>query len=120
MVPVRLRTEFSEEHTVETVEYRKWKGVPNGAILPRAEEAGFECLVTRDRSLPEQQNLSAFIIAVLVVEPAGQALRHWKAILPDIERELKQIRPGEMRRVSGRSRGAIEARDHLEPTRHAT
>ncbi len=52
MIPVRLRLEFGQNYVVETVEYRGWKGVVNSAILPLAKGAGFDCLVTRDRSIP--------------------------------------------------------------------
>lgn len=100
MIPVRLRLEFAEDHVVETVEYNGWKGVVNGAILPLAREAGYECLVTRDHSIPAQQNLFALSIAVVVVSPRGQDLDDWREIVPRIEQELSTIRPGEMRRIT--------------------
>ena len=46
-LPTRCRTWFPG-HTVETVEFRGWKGVLNGALLARAVEAGFEVLLTAD------------------------------------------------------------------------
>jgi predicted nuclease of predicted toxin-antitoxin system len=39
-LPTRCRTWFPG-HTVETVEFRGWKGVLNGALLARAVAAGF-------------------------------------------------------------------------------
>jgi hypothetical protein len=39
-LPTRCRTWFPG-HTVETVEFRGWKGVLNGALLARAIDAGF-------------------------------------------------------------------------------
>ena len=41
---------------VETVEYRSWKGLKNGALL-RAAEEHFDVLVTMDNNFPEQQRL---------------------------------------------------------------
>lgn len=99
MIPVRLRLEFTGDHVVETVEYRGWKGVVNGAILPLAREAGYDCLVTRDRSIPAQQNIPELGIAVVVVRPRGQDIDDWREMVPLIEQELGTIRPGEMRRV---------------------
>jgi hypothetical protein len=32
-LPIRLRLYFTEGVTVETVEYRGWKGLKNGALL---------------------------------------------------------------------------------------
>ncbi len=50
-VPIRLRLYFSDEITVETVEYRGWKGLKNGALL-RVAQNHFDVLVTRDDSIP--------------------------------------------------------------------
>ncbi len=99
MIPVRLRLEFTGDHVVETVAYNGWKGVINGAILPLAHEAGYECLVTRDRSIPTQQNLPALGVAVVVVRPRGQDLDDWRAMVPLIEQEFGTIRRGEIRHV---------------------
>lgn len=49
----RLRHAFSDEHRVETVEYRGWKGMKNGALLTVASEE-FDVFVTMDNSLPDQ------------------------------------------------------------------
>lgn len=100
MIPVRLREAFSPGFEVETVEHRGWKGVANGSMLPLAEQAGFECLVTRDRSIPAQQHLAALVIAILLVRPRGQRLRFWEELIPQIEQELSHIRPGEVRRIA--------------------
>lgn len=105
MIPVRLRLEFTGEHVVETVEYRGWKGVVNGAILPLARAAGYDCLVTRDRGIPAQQNLPALGISVVVVRPRGQDLDDWREMVPGIEQELRTIRPGEIRRIEAPSPG---------------
>ncbi len=99
MIPVRLRLEFTGDHVVETVQYRGWKGVPNGAILPLARDAGYDCVVTRDRSIPAQQNLATLGISVVIVRPRGQDLDDWKEMIPLIEQELATIGPGQMRRV---------------------
>ncbi len=36
-IPIRLRLYFKEELMVETVEYRGWKGLKNGALLHAAQ-----------------------------------------------------------------------------------
>ena len=48
-LPTRCRAWFPG-HGVETVEFRGWKGVLNGALLARAVEAGFEVLLTADQA----------------------------------------------------------------------
>ena len=65
-VPIRLRLHFPEEMTVETVEYRSWKGLENGALL-RAAQDHFDVLVTLDDSISYQQPLQQFDLAVVVL-----------------------------------------------------
>lgn len=69
-LPTRCRTWFPG-HTVETVEFRGWKGVLNGALLARAVEAGFEVLLTADRMMVRQHDFGALPLAV-VVTPANR------------------------------------------------
>ena len=45
-------------HNVSTVQQRGWAGLKNGELLRVAADAGFEVLVTADRNLQFQQNLS--------------------------------------------------------------
>ena len=50
-IPIRLRLHFGTNVRVETVEYRGWKGLKNGALL-RAAEQHFDVLVTTDNTSP--------------------------------------------------------------------
>ena len=43
-----------------------WARYANGQLLDEAEKAGFEALITGDRSLPYQQNLTGRNIAVII------------------------------------------------------
>ena len=45
-------------HEVETSVERGWDTLANGDLLDRAEEAGFEVLLTTDQSIRYQQNMS--------------------------------------------------------------
>ena len=45
-------------HQVRTAPEMGWARYANGQLLDEAEKAGFEALITGDRSLPYQQNLT--------------------------------------------------------------
>ena len=45
-------------HDVGTAPEMGWARYANGQLLDEAEKAGFEALITGDRSLPYQQNLT--------------------------------------------------------------
>jgi Domain of unknown function (DUF5615) len=44
-------------HEVESVPRLGWAGIQNGLFLKRAEESGFEVLVTMDSTMTFEQNL---------------------------------------------------------------
>lgn len=95
----RLGRSFGEGFEVETVAWRGWKGRKNGELLALMEEAGFDALVTIDRGIPHQQNLSGFAVAVV-------SLRAWSSRLGDtapiVEGHLDEIRsapPGKATRL---------------------
>ena len=76
---------------------RGWDSLANGALLDRAEEAGFEVLLTTDQNIRYQQNMSNRKIAVVVLMNTS-----W----PLIARNTKVVRialegpqPGEPREV---------------------
>ena len=54
-------------HEVETSDQRGWDTLANGALMDRAEEAGFEVLLTTDQSIRYRQNMSNRQIAVVVL-----------------------------------------------------
>lgn len=89
-LPTRLRHHFGEGVQVQTVEYRGWKGPQNGALLDAVSAAGdVDVLVTADRKMPSQQDLSARHFAVAVLRPFAH-------------RAAQQAAPQELRRPSAR------------------
>lgn len=54
-------------HLVETAYERGWSRLQNGELIAAAETAGFEVLVTTDRNLRYQQNLTAQKLSVVVL-----------------------------------------------------
>jgi len=63
--PQRLKANFTG-HEVFTVNDVGLKGVKNGALL-RAAAGNFEALITVDRKMPLQQNVSGLDLALIVL-----------------------------------------------------
>ena len=53
-------------HDVQTVPEAGWAALKNGDLLSRAQHE-FDALVTTDRNLPFQQDLSRFSLAIVVL-----------------------------------------------------
>lgn len=97
-VPTRLRLHFGEAADVETVEYRGWKGLKNGALL-RAAQEHFDVLVTMDNHLPEQQPLQQFDLAVVILRARNKSLTELQKLMPELERMLDSLQSGQVRRI---------------------
>jgi hypothetical protein len=73
-------------HTVTEARARGWQELENGELLIQAEAAGFEVLVTTDKNLSYQQNLSARSIALVVL---GKG--RWTLIKPYVAQVVAAI-----------------------------
>ncbi len=82
-------------HEVETVEFRGWKGLVNGALLHVAQ-AHFDVLLTLDKGIPNQQYLKQFSIALIIMRPGkrGRA-RLTEFIRDNLDLALMRIESGE-------------------------
>ncbi|MFD1468574.1 hypothetical protein ACFQ48_10090 [Hymenobacter caeli] len=65
----KLKSRLSQ-HEVFTVTERQWNGLKNGNLMRAAIGEGFDVLLTIDKNLAFQQNMSQYfnIVAVLNVE----------------------------------------------------
>jgi hypothetical protein len=59
---------FLTGHSVEEARARNWEELANGELIDMAEKAGFEVLVTTDKNIRHQQNLTTRSIALVVLE----------------------------------------------------
>ena len=73
-------------HTVTEARAHGWGGLENGDLLDVAEAAGFEVLVTADKNIRYQQNLTWRKIAIVVLG-AGR----WSVIKPHVARVVAAV-----------------------------
>ena len=59
---------------VTTVQALGWAGIKNGALLQAACEAGYHVLITVDRRMEYQQNISASSLALVVLRARSTRL----------------------------------------------
>ena len=85
-------------HEVRTVQQEKWAGLKNGDLLRRAGEQ-FDVLVSGDRNLEFQQNLSHLPIPVVVLVAVSNRIEALRPLLPELLQVIQRIRTGELVRV---------------------
>ena len=71
-------------HNVSTVQQRGWAGLKNGELLRVAADAGFEVLVTADRNLQFQQNLSQSRLGIILLIAPSNALEDLRPLVPKL------------------------------------
>ena len=84
-------------HDVEEAREHGWDALSNGDLLDRAEEAGYEVLITTDQDIRHQQNMSNRRVAVVVLMNTA-----WPRIsrrAEAIRNAIEEIRPGEVKEV---------------------
>ena len=94
--PVPLRRHLAG-HTVDTAFEMGWSKLLNGDLLDRAEEHGYELIITTDQQIRNQQNLARRQLAVLVLLSTS-----WPRIqlrIAEIQEAVNLIRPGDYREV---------------------
>lgn len=84
-------------HTVEECRAHGWDTLRNSELLDAAEAAGFDVLLTTDRNIRYQQNLTNRKIAILIL---GKG--RWRLIknrLPEIAAAVAAATPGSVTEV---------------------
>jgi hypothetical protein len=84
--PRTLARYLIDRHMVTEARARGWEQLENGELLNEAEAAGFEVLVTTDKNLSYQQDLSARKIAVVVL---GKG--RWTIIKPHVAQVVAAV-----------------------------
>ncbi len=95
--PVPLRR-YLPGHTIDTAYEKGWSKLSNGDLLTTAEQEGYELLITTDRNLRYQQNLTTRQIAIIVLLSTS-----WPRIQPHTDRIqalVEAVHPGEYHEVS--------------------
>lgn len=96
-VPRPLRR-YLTGHLVNTTAERGWSTLENGVLLDRAEEDGYQLLITTDQSLRHQQNFAGRKIAILVLLSTAWPLIQLR--VEEIQAVVNEMTPGDYKEIS--------------------
>jgi hypothetical protein len=82
-------------HEVSTVPREGWAGLPNGALLD-AIDSLFDVLITMDKGLRHQQNLTGRPFGVIEVHARSSDIDDVIPLVPRILERMDAIQPGEI------------------------
>ena len=98
-LPHQMRVEMPG-HEVFTAAFMKWSGIENGELLQVAAGAGFDVLITNDRGLEYEQNLSALPIAVVVLLVKANTIEAIRPMLGKVLGTLRDLKPRELVKIA--------------------
>ncbi len=84
-VPHDLRP-FLSHHQTFTAAYLGWAGLKNGELLSAAEAESFDVLITGDKTLHHEQNMTGRMIALVSLSAVN-----WPVIEPHIPRIVEAV-----------------------------
>ena len=90
-------------HTFVHIADTHLRSTKNGALL-RAVAPDYDVFLTRDRSIPFQQNLKRFPLAFVILRSRSNSLANLQPLVPDLLATLERIaaggyRPGDLYEV---------------------
>ena len=83
-----------ESHEISTVVSQGWSGLKNGQLLRKAIENKFDLLLTIDKNLRFQQNMSQYDLIVVVLDSNSSNIRDVVPLLPKFNQLLTTFQKG--------------------------
>ena len=80
-------------HEVVTASYMGWDPLRNGLLLAAVAAAGFDLLLTVDKNIRHQQNLTTLPVAVVVMMSPSSLLPDLVPFAPAVEAALLTLVP---------------------------
>ncbi len=80
-------------HTIHSAYWLGWDELPDDELLERAEEEGFELLITTDQDIRYQQNTVGRTLAILVLMHTDWSIIQMRT--DEIRDTVNQIEPGD-------------------------
>ena len=97
-IPWAMRRRFPG-HEVYTVHYMGWDGKVNGELLALARDE-FDILITMDRGIPRERDLSQNDVAVILVRARSNRFEDLRPLIPQIQDRVLAVRRGEVAHVN--------------------
>jgi len=83
-IPVKLKKDLPEDYDWFTVRELEWQGTRNGKLLERMLENDFEGLITMDKNLYKQQNISNLSLLLITIKARDNKIQTLQKAIPEI------------------------------------
>ena len=79
---------------VKTVAEMGFSGLKNGKLLAATQEAGFDILLTIDKNMDYQQNISKFRLSIIVFDVKNSNIKYLQPLVPKFIQLIEEIHIG--------------------------
>ena len=87
-LPAKLKYRLQDVCEIYTVNDKGWNALENGELINAMQEDGFEYLITSDKNLQFQQNLSKYSMGFIVLNVLNN---NYETILPLVDKIKKVL-----------------------------
>jgi predicted nuclease of predicted toxin-antitoxin system len=88
-------------HEVKTLKQVGWEKIDDGELLGLAARQ-FDVFITVDKDLPQQQNISGYQLAVIILRAPTTRLPDLRSLVPNLQKALEAPSFGEFQILSWR------------------
>lgn len=71
-----------------------FNGLKNGELLASAVEANFNILLTIDKNIDSQQNVSKFSVAIVVLDVFRSNIKYIEPLIPEFKQRIGTFQSG--------------------------
>ena len=91
----RLARYFDSDFQVTNVSEQGWTGKRDSEVLRQAS-ATFDVLVTMDKGIEYQQNISKYAIGIIIISANSSRLQDVQPAMLEVNQVLKDVQPGQV------------------------
>ncbi len=91
----RLAKYFDSDFQVTNVNEQGWTGKRDSELLRQAA-ATFDVLVTMDKGIEYQQNISKYAIGVIIIFARSSRLQDIQPVMLEVNQVLRDVQPGQV------------------------
>ena len=82
------------EFEVYTVAEMGFSGLKNGKLLTQAEKNGFDIVLTIDKNIDSQQNISKYALSLVILNVLKSNVRYFEALIPEFKSQIHSFQKG--------------------------
>ena len=91
-------------HDVRTTQFMRWDGTENGDLLNLAIDDGFDVIVTVDRRMPLDHDITKLDIGLILLSAKSNDFKDLKPLVPELEIQVLVIKPGQVIEIPASNR----------------